>query len=126
MSNPATAATVTAATATSATPQLIYARKPRSLTLPLPPPILSPVERLAYQIAHRLLRDSASYGVFAFREYATPGARRSRQVDAIAGIIMDELAFLPPRGLKRKKKAGTTAATGSLTNAPERPAAGRP
>ena len=51
-------------------------------------PILSPLERKAYQIAHRLIM-GAIWQVGG--ELAAEGGRRTAQVDAIAKVIMEEL-----------------------------------
>lgn len=48
-------------------------------------PLLSTRERKAYQAAHRILA-LTEYGE---RALACPGARRSRQVDRIAQIILE-------------------------------------
>jgi hypothetical protein len=51
-------------------------------------PLLSPLERKAYQIAHKLLMGAVwNAGV----EMGTPGGRRVAQVDAIAQVIIEEL-----------------------------------
>lgn len=72
--------------------------------VPVPPrkpyiPILSLAERRAYQIAHRLVNEyfirpvqgQAVKGGREGGELACPGARRSRLVDGVAGVIMEEM-----------------------------------
>ena len=49
-------------------------------------PILSERERRAYQTAHRLMTETTDSP-----ELATPGARRSAQMDRIAGIILETM-----------------------------------
>lgn len=56
-------------------------RKPRE-------PVLSSVERRAYQAAWRIL------GISSEREYACTGRRRSERVDQIAAVIAEELAAI--------------------------------
>jgi hypothetical protein len=48
------------------------------------------VERLAYQLANRLLREPCTGRYFA-EEFACPGHRRSLQLDAIAAVIREEV-----------------------------------
>jgi hypothetical protein len=71
--------------------------KPRTYT-----PLLTPLERKAYQAAHRLMRDyyltpvtgrggDVAGGRDSGKELAGPGARRSRVMDQVAKLIMEEM-----------------------------------
>lgn len=68
--------------------------KPQPIPIPLPvaqapgyKPILSARERRAYAVAHRILATDLK-----FPEYLCPGTRRSKAIEAIAAIVMDEMS----------------------------------
>jgi hypothetical protein len=71
----------------------------RKAPAPAPAPILSETERRAYQVAHKLLSKfhiaPVGSGDVAVgrdgKELAAPGARRSRLVDLVAGVVKEEM-----------------------------------
>jgi hypothetical protein len=81
---------------------LTHAHDPEPTPIrPKPPytPILSPSERKAYQIAHRLvgefyIKPVVGGGVAEGKEgceLATPGAQRTALVDRVAGVVREEM-----------------------------------
>lgn len=57
-------------------------------------PLLSPLERAAYQAAHEILQTITDYGE---RDLVAPGGIRSRRIDRIAKVIMKNM-----EGVKKK------------------------
>jgi hypothetical protein len=61
-------------------------KKPQLISKRVYVPILSPLERRAYHIAHRIMTERPYVD-----RLATPGGQRSATIDGIARIIIEEL-----------------------------------